>query len=95
MICVLHNVADVTHSQQRPSNYIKFSYSRPSKKLKMSEMLCIPSSKPNGLQPCTLSFWLCINKYPLSAHFHILTIFTGEVYVQLWSCACTGDIVIK
>lgn len=94
-MCVLHSVAEATYSNQCPSSYIKFSYSRPLKKLTTSEMIAIPNSKPNGLQPCTLSFWLCLNKYPLTAYFHLLTIFTGEVYVQLWSCACTGDIIIK
>jgi hypothetical protein len=94
IVSVLHKVAEATHCYQQPSSYILFKYSRPSKSLKQSEMLSIPNPKPAGLKPCTLSLWLSVAKYPLSAYSHVITFFTGDIYLQVWTCSCSGDIVI-
>ena len=91
---MLQKVAEVTHTLQQPSSYIKFSYPRPTMKLKREEMLAIPNPRPMGLEPCTLSLWLNTTRYPLKAYYHLFAIFTGEVYLQMWVCACSGDITI-
>ena len=94
MAQVLHKVAMATQTLKQPSAYVEFSYSRPSTQLDASEMLVLPNPSPGGLEPCTISMWLSVGKYPLQAFCHLLSIFTGEVFLQLWACSCSGDIKI-
>ena len=92
---ILHKVAETTRSSKQPSAYLEFTYSRPSSELDSSKMLLLPNPQVNRLEPCTLSLWLSVNKYPLKAFHHLFTFFTGDVYLLVWACACSGDIVFK
>lgn len=91
---MLHKVAMATLVQKQPSAYVEFTYSRPTTELIPDEMLVLPNPSPRGLEPCTISLWLSIGKYPLQAYCHLLSVFTGEVFLQLWACAQSGDIKI-
>ena len=59
------------------------------------EMLRVPFSLSWQAQSRSVAMWLCISKYPLRTLFHLLTMYTGEVYLQVWACACSGDVIIR
>lgn len=92
---ILHKVAEATRSSKNPSAYLEFSYNRPTPLLDISQMLVLPNPQMDGLEPCTVSLWLNVGKYPLKAYLHLFTLFTGNVYLQVWACACSGDILLK
>ena len=91
---LLHSIALSSHSQQ-PSSYVEFSYRRPSRSLDAHQMLTVPYFSSWEARPKCLSLWLAVAKYPLQVWLHVLTAFTGDVYLQLWASACTGDVVIR
>ena len=91
---MLHRVAKQNSHNRQPSSYIEFNFPRPLMKLSRAEMLKLPCPQPNGLQSSTLSMWLYIGKYPLESYCHILSLLSGETYVQLWASACSGDIIL-
>lgn len=92
---ILHNVSEAVHILNQPSAYVQFSYPRPLKRLDYNHMLMIPNPRPSGLDPCTISSWLYLTKYPLPAFLHLFSIFTTSVYIQVWACACSGDVIIS
>uniref|UniRef100_A0A1X7VEE8 Uncharacterized protein n=2 Tax=Amphimedon queenslandica TaxID=400682 RepID=A0A1X7VEE8_AMPQE len=94
LVSMLYKVAKQNSHNRQPSSYIEFSFPRPSMKLSWSEMLRLPCPQSTSLHHCALSMWLYIGKYPLESYFHLLSLLTGEVYVQLWASPCSGDIVV-
>ena len=58
-------------------------------------MLTVPFVMSWGAEPRAISLWFSISKYPLQAFLHLLSVYTGESYLQVWACACTGDIIIR
>ena len=92
---ILYKVAETTRNSNQPSAYIEFCYSRPTNEIDRSKLLILPNPQVHGLEPCTLSLWLSISKYPLQAFLHLFTLFTGDVFLQVWTCACSGDIIFK
>ena len=58
-------------------------------------MLKVPYSSSWKASPRTIVMWFYVSKYPLQALLHILSVCTGEYYLQVWACACSGDIIIR
>lgn len=92
---MLHKVAMATHSLKQPSAYIEFKYSRPTTELIHKELLVLPNPLSVGMDPFTVSAWVSVSKYPLQALCHLVSVYTGEVFLQVWACTCSGDIKIR
>ncbi len=89
------SMASSSLSHREPSTYMEFSYNRPSRSLHPQQMLTVPTAMPWSDKPRCVSIWFCVDKYPLQAHVHIFSAFTGRYYFQVWVCACSGDITLR
>ena len=92
---LLHSIVVSTSHPKQPSAYVHFSYSRPSQKVDAWQMLTFPHLTSWSAKPRCLSLWFSVDKYPLQAWVHLLTAFTGDVYLQVWACAPSGDVIIR
>eukprot|EP00731_Ephydatia_muelleri_P027739 Em0019g612a len=79
----------------QPSAYLQFNFKRSTDRLDVREMLTVPGMMAWGPEPCSVSLWLSVNKYPLQATFHILTVNMGPCYLQLFASALTGDVIVR
>lgn len=95
LVSLLHSVAQPSDDTVQPSAYLQFTYKKSADRLDVREMLTVPGMMGWGPEPCSLSLWLCVGKYPLQATFHILSINMGPCYFQLFASALTGDIIIR
>jgi hypothetical protein len=57
--------------------------------------MSVPMMMSWGAEPRAISMWFQVSKYPLQAFLHLLSVYSGETYIQVWACACTGDIIIR
>ena len=63
--------------------------------LDMKHMMTVPFVMSWGAEPRAISMWFYVSKYPLQAFLHLMSVYTGESYIQVWACACTGDIIVR
>lgn len=94
---LLYNISMASNSitRRQPSKYVEFSYIRPSQALVPQQMLSVPCGTMWEDKPRCVSLWFCIEKYPLQVQVHILSAFMGTVFLQIWVCACSGDVTIR
>lgn len=95
LVSLLHSIAQSSGDSSQPSAYLQFSFKKPADHLDTREMLTVPGTMAWGPEPCSISMWLSVSKYPLQATFHILTINMGPCYLQLFASALTGDVIIR
>ena len=92
---LLYSVAQSSGDIAQPSAYLQFNFKRSTDRLDVREMLTVPGMMAWGPEPCSVSLWLSVNKYPLQATFHILTVNMGPCYLQLFASALTGDVIVR
>ena len=63
--------------------------------LDMKQMMTVPFVMSWGAEPRAISMWFYVSKYPLQAFLHLMSVYTGESFIQIWACACTGDIIVR
>ena len=92
---LLHSVISTSCHIRQPSAFVEFLYKPPTKPMHTDQMLTVPYVMSWEAKPRCISMWLCVNKYPLQAWLHLFSAFTGDVFLQVWACACSGDVIIR
>ena len=95
LLLLLWSVAQSSADGVQPSAYVQFNYKKSSDRLDIREMLIMPAITAWGLEPCSLSMWLSVTKYPLQATFHLISVNMGPCFLQLFASALTGDVLIR